>query len=97
MTSPHGHARRLSLTLCARRTVCADYKAMFMGTNFETHDKDCLIQYCTWPWCCGGGTPFFYALVLGSSAENYMVMTRFKAFQNSNPLQTQMVQLMSQA
>ena len=59
--------------------LCTDPKAQYMRTNFETHDKTCCIAAFAMPWCCGAGGGVLSIMIPAMAAENYKVMTRFKA------------------
>ena len=49
-----------------------------MGTNNETHDKDCSILVSLALSCCGVLMPIYFALLWAGSMANYGVMTTFK-------------------
>ena len=50
-----------------------------MGSNFETHQKECIIAFLPLGWCCGFGISLAALIVALGSGANYAVMKRFKA------------------
>jgi hypothetical protein len=64
-----------------------DPKAKYMGVNFDTHDKDCIIAFLPLGWCCGFGGPLWGVIVGLNSAANFAVMKKFKAMQETETVQ----------